>query len=74
MNALARDLKHVLTQTLGIGGPAPTIDIRRFQLDDRDVVLVCTNGLTDMVLEETLAEVLGSESIAGRSRAELSWI
>src|SRR4029453_588017 len=59
VNAMARDLKHVLTQTLGIG-PVPTIDIERFRLDDRDVVLVCTNGLTDMVLEETLAEVLGS--------------
>ncbi len=60
VNAMARDLKHVLTQTLGTGGPVPAIDIERFRLDDRDVVLVCTNGLTDMVLEETLAEVLGS--------------
>jgi protein phosphatase len=60
VNAMARDLTHVLTQTLGIGGPVPAIDIERFQLDDRDVVLVCTNGLTDMVLEEALAEVLGS--------------
>jgi PPM family protein phosphatase len=60
VNALARDLKHVLTQTLGTGSAVPTIDIERFQLDDGDVVLVCTNGLTDMVLEDTLAEVLGS--------------
>jgi PPM family protein phosphatase len=70
VNALARDLKHVLTQTLGMGGPGPKIDLERFQLADDDTVLVCTNGLTDVVEEETLAKVLGStRSSEDQSRA-----
>jgi protein phosphatase len=68
VNAMARDLKHVLTQTLGMGGAGPKIDLERFQLADKDTVLVCTNGLTDMVEGDTLAEVLGSS----RSSAEKS--
>jgi protein phosphatase len=61
VNAAARDLKHVLTDTIGMGGVVgPTIDLERFQLDDKDVVLVCTNGLTDVVDQEALIEVLAS--------------
>ena len=43
------------------GSVGPTIDLERFQLDDDDRVLVCTNGLTDTVDEERIAEVLASE-------------
>jgi len=70
VNAAARDLKHVLTDTIGMGGAVgPAIDIERFQLDDEDVVLVCTNGLTDAVEADVLAEVLGSnESPHSQSR------
>ena len=52
VNATARDLSHILTDTIGMGGSVgPTIDLERFRLDDDDRVLVCTNGLTDMVDE-----------------------
>ena len=61
INLAARDLKHILTETIGMAGlTGPTIDLERFQLDDRDVVLVCTNGLTDAVEEDAIASVLGS--------------
>jgi protein phosphatase len=43
------------------GSIGPTIDIERFQLADDDRVLVCTNGLTDLVDEERIGEVLASE-------------
>jgi PPM family protein phosphatase len=62
VNTLARDLKHILTDTIGMSGPSgPTIDLERFRLDDNDRVLVCTNGLTDMVDEEMIGEVLASD-------------
>ncbi len=61
VNAGARDLAHVLTDTIGMAGQTgPTIDIERLNVDDGDRVLVCTNGLTDAVDEQSIAEVLGS--------------
>ena len=61
VNAAARDLKHILTNTIGMRGHVgPSIDIERFQLADKDVVLVCTNGLTDAVDEDEIAAALSS--------------
>ena len=57
VNASARDLAHILTDTIGMSGPiGPMIDHRTVSaLDDGDRVLVCTNGLTDVVDEERIA-------------------
>jgi len=64
VNASARDLAHILTNTIGMRGSiGPTIDIERFQLADDDRVLVCTNGLTDMVDEEEIGKVLKSDRL-----------
>ena len=61
----ARDLEHILTDTLGMAGTiGPRIDIERFQLDDADVVLVCTNGVTDAVDEDSIAAVLSTNGSA----------
>jgi PPM family protein phosphatase len=61
VNSTARDLKHILTQTIGmIGAGGPRIDLERFHLADGDRVLVCTNGLTDAVDEDVIAEALGA--------------
>ncbi len=58
----SRDLAHILTNTIGMRGSlGPTIDIERCRLSDNDRVLVCTNGLTDVVDEEQIGEVLASE-------------
>jgi PPM family protein phosphatase len=66
VNGEARDLRHILTDTIGMSGPiGPTIDIERFQLSDNDRVLVCTNGLTDVVEEETIGSVLASDRAPG---------
>jgi PPM family protein phosphatase len=64
VNATARDLRHILTDTLGMSGPmGPTVDLERMQLQDDDRVLVCTNGLTDVVHEDDIARVLGSDRL-----------
>ena len=73
VTAAARDLKHILTETIGMGGLAgPTIDLERFQIDDQDVILVCTNGLTDGVPEDVIAEVLASGAPPERLCVELA--
>jgi serine/threonine protein phosphatase PrpC len=61
VNVVAQDLEHLLTETIGMsGGSGPKIDIERFQLHDGDRILLCTNGLTDMIAEEAIAGVLAS--------------
>lgn len=61
VNATSRDLRHILTQTIGMSGSTgPAIDLERFQLSDGDRILVCTNGITDMIDESVVASVLES--------------
>jgi len=55
----AQDLHHILTDVLGkAGGASPRIDIERCGLLDSDVVLLCTNGLTDVADEARIANTL----------------
>jgi serine/threonine protein phosphatase PrpC len=68
----ARDLAHILTDTIGMrGSVGPTIDIERFHLCDDDRVLVCTNGLTDQVDEASMEEVLASARSADEQSRSL---
>jgi protein phosphatase len=65
VNASGVNLRHVLTSALGMSGAVgPRIDVERFQLLDRDVVLVCTNGLTDVVTDDRIAEILACDGSA----------
>jgi PPM family protein phosphatase len=71
-NTSARDLAHVLTDTIGMpGSMGPTIDIERFQLCDDDRVLVCTNGLTDVVDEASVGKILASDGSADKQARSL---
>ena len=61
VKATARDLMHVLTQTIGMSGSVgPRIDLERFRLADGDRILVCTNGVTDALDESVVTGVLAS--------------
>ena len=65
VSAMARDLKHILSNTIGMAGSTgPVIDLERFQLVDDDRVLICTNGLTDAIHEAVIAEVLATNQSA----------
>jgi protein phosphatase len=70
VKATARDLLHVLTQTIGMSGSmGPFIDLERFHLADGDRILVCTNGVTDALDESVVARVLASSaSLADQSK------
>jgi PPM family protein phosphatase len=54
----AQDLRHILTDAVGAQGAKPLVAVERFRLLDGDCVMLCTNGLTDMVNESSIAEVL----------------
>jgi protein phosphatase len=54
---VARRFRHLLTQSLGGRDPQPQVNYWR--LADGDRLLVCTDGLTDMVDEATIASELG---------------
>lgn len=59
VSARPRDLHHIVTETLGGAGPsAPKVDIERCGLLDGDVILVCTNGLTDAADDACIANAL----------------
>ena len=53
-----QDLQHILTDTIGGDSKRPLVDVGHFRLLDGDWVLLCTNGLTDVVPEERIADVL----------------
>ena len=53
-----QDLRHILTETIGGSPDGPLVDVDHLSLLDGDGVLLCTNGLTDVVPEERIAEVL----------------
>ena len=56
----ARDMQHILTDAIGSRAALLKVDIEHFQLLDGDVVLLCTNGLTDMVEGPRIEAVLNS--------------
>jgi len=54
----AVDLQHVVTETLGGSAEGPNAAIEHLQLWSSDRLLLCTNGLTDVVTEDQIADVL----------------
>ena len=52
------DRCHTLTETIGKLGASPKIDVERLGLLDGDALLLCTNGLTDVVPDARIADAL----------------
>jgi PPM family protein phosphatase len=72
VNAAGVNLRHVLTSALGMSDSlGPQIVLERLQLFDRDVVLVCTNGLTDVVDDDRIARILASDGTPDDQAREL---
>ena len=55
-----QDLRHILTDTIGSRSGLEEIEIEHFRLQDGDRIMLCTNGLTDAVDDERIAEVLSA--------------
>jgi protein phosphatase len=67
--AKSHRLRHVLTNVVG-GSPGVKGEIVKLRLSDGDRLLLCTDGLNDMVTDDRIAEILHSEPRpAGACRA-----
>jgi PPM family protein phosphatase len=55
-------LRHVLTNALGGFQRNVRVDIKRWKLADGDRLLLCTDGLTDMVDDAHIADVLARDA------------
>lgn len=58
MPVVAQDLRHILTDAIGGPGGPPLVDLERFSLVDGDCIMLCTDGLTNVVDDETIANIL----------------
>jgi protein phosphatase len=64
-------LRHVLTSALGGTEKAVKVDIQRLKLTNADRLLLCTDGLTDMVDDAGIAGVLASQESAHEASRRL---
>jgi protein phosphatase len=62
--AATHPFRHVLTRALGGSGPPVKGDFQRAYVADGDQLLLCTDGLTEMVNREAIASILGSAATA----------
>jgi PPM family protein phosphatase len=64
-------LRHVLLNAIVSGSQRAHGEIRWVQLEARDTLLLCTDGLTEHVPDEVVAEVLGRGAPAADTCAQL---
>jgi protein phosphatase len=57
-----RSLRHVLTNCLGGGNEGVEVEVHQLTLADGDGLLLCTDGLTDMIPEPEIADILSQHS------------
>jgi PPM family protein phosphatase len=50
--------RHVLTSAIATRGAFVQVELKKSRLNDRDQLLLCSDGLTEMVPEDAIAEVL----------------
>jgi len=62
--AAKHPFRHMLTRALGAGAHSVQGDFQRATLAGNDQLLLCTDGLTDMVDNATIASILGSAASA----------
>jgi protein phosphatase len=53
--------RHVVTNVLGGKDASLRVDVQRLDLKAADVVLLCSDGLTDMLDDQRLAQILTAE-------------
>ncbi|HVQ34381.1 MAG TPA: protein phosphatase 2C domain-containing protein [Candidatus Bathyarchaeia archaeon] len=57
--AATHRFRNVLTNALGGGVPLTDVDVHRVRLESGDAVLLCSDGLYDVVQDEEIAAALG---------------
>jgi len=70
----ARSMRHVLTAALGSMGSRIQPEVRRIRLRENDRLLLCTDGLSDMVDEKTIASLLRNSSSSAKACEDLTTV
>jgi len=60
-------MRHLLTHVVGSGGGTATADVSTLRLADDDQVLLCTDGLTEMVGEAAITQLLARQKPADQA-------
>ena len=60
----ARRLQHALTRVLGGPGNMCDADVQHLTIVDQDVLLLCTDGLTDMLKDADISAILSAGAAA----------
>ncbi|HYU97878.1 MAG TPA: protein phosphatase 2C domain-containing protein [Pyrinomonadaceae bacterium] len=67
-----RAMRHVLTAALGSTGERTDPQVQRLHLSDGDQLLLCTDGLTEMVADNCIAAVLADANSSAEACQELT--
>lgn len=59
----AKRMKHVLTNVLGGPEQGLVVDVEHHQLEEGDALLLCTDGLNEMVTDAEIARILGRDPV-----------
>jgi protein phosphatase len=57
-------LRHVVTNAIGGDSPDLEVELHKVQLEPGDAILLCSDGLTEMMPDRQIAEILGTTSDA----------
>ena len=67
-----RAMRHVLTAALGSTGEPTDPQVQKLHLSDGDQLLLCTDGLTEMVTDDLIAAVLAEANSSAEACQELT--
>ena len=67
----ARSMRHVLTAALGSLGTRIQPEVRRLHLKPNDQLVLCTDGLSDMIDEKTITSLLRGANSAAKACEDL---
>jgi PPM family protein phosphatase len=62
--------KNVITRSLGMGRASSTPEVNRIEVLPKDLLLLCSDGLTRMRSDEKILQVLQTESLTLKAKTE----
>jgi protein phosphatase len=65
MERRGQDQRHILTHAVGATGDRPLVRLEHYRLSHGDCVLLCSNGLTDVVDDGQIADTLAMRRQSG---------
>jgi protein phosphatase len=69
-----QSMRHELTAALGSLGSRIQPQVQRIRLQNHDQILLCTDGLTEMVDDKTIASLLRNTSTAAKACEDLTTV